>query len=428
MGSPRVADSSVVPGWLSDALSWVGLRWPEGDATRLAAAGDAWLALARSLREVLRGNDIGADAAASRVWRANRGVPIEAFRAWWSAARGPSANLERAAGAAEKIGASLRGMSVQVALLKAAYVANLAALVAALAAAGFLIVGTAGLGTLAVAGGGTIAIGIARRAMVRALEAAVAAVTLQLVGVLLRRAADELVPAPAPTTARPQRDRRPQPDPVPVPVPFPIPQERQRDRRPRCEQRPGPLTPLVTGIPPGSLERLYSGTGLQLIDRQVMPDGSRQVIIEGVVRDPIPRSGFEARLAGLDTNIGLPPGEYQASHTWGPRFGSEAAAGIYLSPREANLSFQWRAERFVQELHQTTPPDGWVELRAVTATHPSAAFSGTGANLTVSTDYDVTVCRPGRVLETYNFGFEVGQPSVQSGTFRPGRVTIYGLP
>jgi hypothetical protein len=37
-----VTETTVVPpGWVSQALSWVGLRWPEGDTGRISAAGGA---------------------------------------------------------------------------------------------------------------------------------------------------------------------------------------------------------------------------------------------------------------------------------------------------------------------------------------------------------------------------------------------------
>jgi hypothetical protein len=41
---------------------------------------------------------------------------------------------------------------------------------------------------------------------------------------------------------------------------------------------------------------------------------------------------------------------------------------------------------------------------------------------------DAKVCRQGRILETYRFGIEIGAPSDATGTFSPGRVTVYGLP
>lgn len=422
----QVQAPETLPSYLSGALELVGLRWPDGNASQLWAAGDAWIAAARSLREAMTSGSTGGDAVAARVWTANQGQAIDQIRQWWTWDRGPSANLARAVTSFEQIGASLQGMSVQVASLKALYIANLAALVAAFAAAGIAIAGSLGLGAALAAAGSAAAIMITRRAMVRALQRAIAVVAGTLVGVLLFRAVQQLQPAPPETTTR--RDRRTQPDRDPPPFPPLWPPNPTRDRQPRCEQRPDALTPTITGMPPNSQEALYAGTGLQRIDKQVLPDGSRQILIEGVIRDPIPRSGFERQLAGLDASLGVPAGQYQASHTWGPRFGSEAAAGIYLSPREVNLGFQWQAESYLQGLHQTTPPDGWVELRAVTTTHPTSVFGNTGANFTAATDYEATVCRPGRIIETHRFGFEVGQPTVQGGTFQPGRVTIYGMP
>jgi len=422
----QAADSGVLPSALRQALEWVGLRWPEGDASKLSAAGDAWIDFAKAMREALQGNNAGADSAAARVWDTNRGLPIDAFRRWWTASRGPSANLTGAAVAAENIGAALRGMAFQVSALKALYIANLTTLVTALVGAGIAVFLSGGLLALVSAGAATVAIAAARRAMIRALEAALAVVAASLIGVLLFQAAGKLVPAPRETTVD---EEEPKPDPRRPPPPPPPP---FFPRRPRCEQRPGPITPVITGIPPGSPEALYEGDGLLRIDKRVLPGGARQVTIEGVIRDPLPdREGFERqqRKVGAELRaLGIPSGAYQWSHTWGRGFGSEAAAGIYASPTEMNLSFQRRAEIFVQGLHQTAGPDGWVELRAVTTTHPPTAFGRFGDALTASTDYEATVCRAGRVVESYNFGLGAGRPSVQGGVFQPGRITIYGLP
>jgi hypothetical protein len=422
----QATESAVVPSALRQALEWVGLRWPEGDASKLSAAGDAWIEYARAMREALQGNNVAAESAAARVWDTNRGLPIDAFRRWWTASRGPSANISGAVVAAENIGAALKGMSVQVSSLKALYVANLTSLVTMLVGAGVAIFLSGGLLALVSAGAATAAIAAARRAMLRALERALMVVAASLIGVMLFQAAGKLVPAPRETTVD---EEEPKPDPRRPPPPPPPP---FFPRRPRCSARPGPLTPVITGIQPGSPEAMYAGDGLQRIDKRVLPGGARQVTIEGVIRNPlVARADFEDQMNKVTPqlrSLGIPRGEYHWSHTWGAGFGSEAAAGIYASPTEMNLSYQRRAEIFVQGLHQSAGPDGWVELRAVTTTHPPAAFGGYGDALTASTDYEATVCRAGRVIESYNFGIEAGLPRVQNGVFQPGRITTYGFP
>jgi hypothetical protein len=351
------------------------------------------------------------------------GKPIDDFRQWWSWRRGPSANLASAAIAADAIGASLKGMSLQVALLKLAFIANLAAIGAAAVALGLAIVGSGGLAAAVAAAGGGVIVNYVRRRVQRAMQAALASITAYLVGVLLRQAAENLAPAPVETVPRRDRRTRPDPDPLPVPYPWPGPDSSPRRRR-RCEADPGYTTPTITGISPTSGDYRYAGGGLHSISRRVLPDGSREVVIEGVVRDPIPRAHLEVGLRPLADAIGIPSGQYHLAHTWGAGIGSEAAAGIYLAPSTANLGFHSRVEDWLRDLHATRGPGGWVELRTVTTTHPSAAWDGMGANLMASTTYEATVCRPGGVIETYPpISVDIGLPSTQGGVFQPGRIT-----
>lgn len=412
------------PDWLKRTLEEFGLVWPKGDVVKLYFAGDAWNGFATKLREVKGGSGAGADGQAALVWADNVGKPIDDFRQWWSWRRGPSANLAGAAIAADAIGASLKGMSLQVALLKLAFVANLAAIGAAAAALGIAIVGSGGLAAAVAAAGGGVVVNYVRRRVQRAMQAALASVTAHLVGVLLRQAAENLTPAPVETVPRRDRRTRPDPGPLPVPIPLPGPDSHPRRRR-RCEAEPPATTPVITGIPPTSGDARFAGVGLQSISRRVLEDGSREVVIEGVVRDTIPRAHLERELRPLAESIGIPSGRYHLAHTWGPGgTGNEAAAGIYLAPTTANLSFHSSVEDWLQDLHATRGPGGWVELTTVTTTHPAAAWNGTGANLMASTTYEVTVCRAGGVIETYPpVSVDIGLPSMQGGVFQPGRVT-----
>jgi hypothetical protein len=402
-------------------MNALGLVWPKGNASQLWAAGAAWIAFAVAVRDAKE----SAQAGAAQVWQVNRGVPISNFQQWWSWRRGPSANLAGTAIAADAIGASLQGMSVQVALLKAAFLANLVALAAAFAAIGIAIFGTGGLAAAGAAAGGGLVIGYFRRRMVLALNMALAAITAQLVGVLLRQAAETLQPAPPETMPRRDRQRDPQEDPrPPLPFPFPLPDSQPRpDRRQRCSVQPGWTQPTINGIPPGSEDRRVSGGGLQSISRRVLPDGSREVVIEGVVRDPIPRAGLENGLRPLAESIGIPSGQYHLAHTWGAGLGSEAAAGIYLAPSQANLVYHAGVENWLRGVHESVGTQGWVELRTVTTTHPTGAWQNAGANLMASTTYEATACYPGGRIVTYPaVSVNIDPPSNRNGTFQPGRV------
>ncbi|HZM84594.1 MAG TPA: hypothetical protein VFC19_53415 [Candidatus Limnocylindrales bacterium] len=412
------------PDWVKRTLEELGLIWPEGDVVKLFSAGDAWIAFATSLRDIRSNERTGADRTAAQVWANNHGQPIDDFRQWWLWRRGPSANLAAAAVAADAIGASLKGMSVQVALLKAAFIANVFALAAAAVALGIAIVGSGGLAAAVVAAGGGFLVNRVKRRVQLAAQAALASVTAYLVGVLLRRAAENLEPAPVETMPRRDRQRDPREDPRPIPFPFPPPDPSPREnRRQRCAVQPGYTTPSIFGIPPNSADRRVEGGGLHQITRRVHADGSREVIIDGVVRDPIPRSNLERDLRPLPESIRIPAGQYHLAHTWGAGLGSEAAAGIYLAPAQANLVYHGGVESWLRGIHDSVKPEGWVELRTVTTTHPTGAWQNAGANLMASTTYEATVCYPGGAIQTYPaVTVNIDPPTNRNGVFRPGRV------
>lgn len=410
-----------MPSWAGELMNALGLVWPKGNASQLWTAGEAWIAFAVAVRDARE----SAQTGAAQVWQVNQGVPISNFQQWWSWRRGPSANLAGTAIAADGIGASLKGMSVQVALLKAAFLANLVSLGATFAAIGIAIFASGGLGAALAAAGGGLVISYFRRRMILAMNLALAAIAAQLVGVLLRQAAEKLQPAPPETMPRRGQQRQPEEEPrPPLPFPFPPPDSYPRtDRRQRCSVQPGWTQPTFNGIPITSEDRRVAGGGLQSISRRVLSDGSREVVIDGVVRDPIPRSNLENGLRPLAESIGIPSGQYHLAHTWGAGLGSEAAAGIYLAPSQANLVYHAGVETWLRDVHQSVGPEGWVELRTVTTTHPSSVWNGTGANLMASTTYEATACYPGGRIQTYPpVTVNIDPPSNRDGTFRPGRV------
>ena len=437
--------STVPPGWVSQALDWVGLRWPEGDTGRISAAGDAWLQLGRALRE----QHAAAEAAAARVWSPpNRGGIPDDFRAWWSQQTGPGANLLRAAGAAEATGSALRGLAVEIVLLRAFFITNLALLVATLVSAGVLIVGSFGLGTLVVAGGETLAVAQIRRVLIRQVEVTGTRVGTQLVLGLLRRAIADLAPVRVPVPPLPVTVTDPDQDPDPKPKPIPIPPflPWRDDRRPRCGQNPEtflPRPPIVLG---GADPRTLGG---RIIRVQQELDGTvRVVTIDGVMGPPLRRGQRlgdpqdDLQIAGSVT--GIPRGTYDACHAYGPGFGSEAAAGMGLCPTGINKFGQMAdLESRLRTLYRDASAEGgWVELSVTSRTFPTSAWpdaesrpflTGTasfpsGANLLNRVDYDATVCRPGQVLENYRFGLLIGAPTIRDGVFQIPSSTVYGQP
>lgn len=103
-----------LPGELVSLLSMLGFTWPEADETKLFEMGNAWLSFASS-----HSGPLGdADGHAQRVWTANRGEDIEAFRVAWNQEDSPKVNLEDFGTAANIIGAGLMVCAAIVLALK----------------------------------------------------------------------------------------------------------------------------------------------------------------------------------------------------------------------------------------------------------------------------------------------------------------------
>jgi hypothetical protein len=439
-----VVETSEAPtGWVSRALDWCGLRWPEGDTGQIKAAGNAWLALGRSLREQYG----TATAAAQAVWSPpNRGGVVEDFQQWWSAESGPGANLLRAAGAVESIGAALLGLATEIVLLRVLFVVNLGMLGLTLAGLGLADVGTAGLATPAAVAAGAAAANEVRRRLIRRIQIATARIAAQLIVALLVRSALELKTAPVqePVTVRdPDEDKEPKPGPKDPPPP-PLPPWWRDDERPRCGQNPEPFLPRDPIVLGGADPRNNGGRILRItqIDGPV-----RTVTVEGIMGPAI-----DERLGGpqrdyqiLAQDMGFPPGEYDACHSYGPGFGSEAAAGMGLCPSTVNQrpGQMFDLEERLRNLYQRTSADGgWVELTTTTQYQPKSAWPDPtdpyyptgdarlprGDNLLGQVNYDATVCRDGRAVENYRFGISIQPPRMRDGAFTPGMSTVYGQP
>lgn len=405
------------PAWLEPALAKIGLRWPTGDASRLTAASDAWLALA----DQLRSGQQGADAAAASVWNTNSGQAVDAFQSWWTASAGPTANLGQAGLAAQRIGAALRAAAALVTNTQSALVtqigpaapvlnststdaqAEAAALMPALSAARARIDGSAR--------------GVAQAIIQLLLQAFLREVS--------RRQSSQSRPS---SRTKPREETDPQgPGGRVQPWIF------DRNDGPGCKVPPNSnVIPQIVGNP----DPRWVGTGILRIEaRPTEADGSRATVIDGVIKNPLPdRAGFEKDWAPIRDSMGLSAPQFQAAHLWGPRFGSEAAAGILLAPGEVNQGFQSNAERFVQDLSARAQPDGWVELHAVATSQPSYAWNSplsqnSGYNLLASADYEATVCTPNGPVETYRFGIAVPRPYVgANGAPQTRPPVVYGLP
>ncbi|BCB91119.1 polymorphic toxin type 4 domain-containing protein [Phytohabitans suffuscus] len=448
----------TVPRELAQPLAWVGVAWPEGDAARLAAAGDGWLACARALRE----RCTNCDTAAANVWKANRGGDVDGFRRWWTAPRGPSVNLAQAAGACALAGRALKAQAASVAHLKAAYTGCLNAMVRALDQGGFLVGdGSGGMAVRASAADRPAVERIraqTRDAMREALRRTVRTRDERTLP-LLDEAKKKVPRAPKPQTRR----RRTEP-------------RRRRGRNPFMEWLLDELLRRLQGedgkdepesaCPDLDLpNRPWEGSGRPNMDtypaqghvlqisRQTLPSGARVIAVDGQVVEPqrdasgqIVRQGWERDITPAAWGMGIPsrdlenyPDEYRGeqayhgSHLWGPVLGTEVREGILLAPASANLGVQKQIEGHLQALQrEVVPGGGSVIVQARMETYGSSDWAQghpmvpSGHNLVRSVDYDVFVCNPdGTFVSRGRFGYDVGLPtgSVHTGDFRAGTVT-----
>lgn len=107
-----------------EVLSIIGIDWPDSDEDKLHAMGDAWLALSEELA-ALAG---GVDRHARTLYSCSMGVPIDAFRAKWTAEDAPAATLRDGAQAAALIAKGLHTASRIVILYKMKIVAEIGSL------------------------------------------------------------------------------------------------------------------------------------------------------------------------------------------------------------------------------------------------------------------------------------------------------------
>lgn len=138
--------------------------------------------------------------------------------------------------------------------------------------------------------------------------------------------------------------------------------------KPPAPPQPSPQ-PTVTS-PNMNIARETAGTGgVKAISGRRALDGSQKIAIEGdVLSESIARQNFEKNLV-MGSDLGLPT--YERSHLWGPRLGDEAAAGIWLGPKNFNIGEQARVEKLLQDLATNARQSGGrVQLRITGATHP----------------------------------------------------------
>ena len=116
--------------------------------------------------------------------------------------------------------------------------------------------------------------------------------------------------------------------------------------------------------------------GIFSIIERILPGARRSVEIVGRLLDSIPdrprnapNYNDESRWGILRTRYGLPT--WEAAHLWGPGFGDEAAAGMFLASSEANQAFQNNGvEAFARSLHAAAKARGGeVRIHATAVGH-----------------------------------------------------------
>lgn len=118
--------SIELPGFLTEALSYIGMNWPEADEDKLFDAAGAWGAFAGQLRDV----ESSTSAAAAQIWGGNQGAAVEAFETWWNAQ--PKQHLTDDASGSESIGTILTMFGTATIALKGVYLVQLGILAATL--------------------------------------------------------------------------------------------------------------------------------------------------------------------------------------------------------------------------------------------------------------------------------------------------------
>jgi hypothetical protein len=137
-----------------------------------------------------------------------------------------------------------------------------------------------------------------------------------------------------------------------------------------------PLTPDITPEP------WTAGTGgIRRIEAGSLPGGAQEVRLTGLILAPLPRDDLAVtpnfNTAGLPTgrDVGLP--DYELGHLWGPGFGDEALAGMWLVPRVVNQAVQNQFIEGTLRAWQATAPRGSsIELFVRAESHPLATWRG----------------------------------------------------
>lgn len=133
--------------------------------------------------------------------------------------------------------------------------------------------------------------------------------------------------------------------------------------------------------------RIAGRGGIEKIHARKAATGERTVTIEGQVLEGMDRKVEAPNFNKTSTTsgslltakeMGLPKGQWEWAHLWGPGFGDEAAAGLMMAPRSVNQFAQNRGvEGYIRELAaMTRARGGTVRVKATAVSWGNPTPSG----------------------------------------------------
>lgn len=175
------------------------------------------------------------------------------------------------------------------------------------------------------------------------------------------------------------------------------------------------------------VDRRFMGGGIQSVSSRII-DNCENVRIEGWLGPSLDRTSAAANFNKDERWSNLRQqypvlSTYEAAHLWGPGFGDEAAAGIFLAPRELNQ--RWQSQgiegflRGLRDLAHGTSTRIWLIAKAVS--HPRDVYGGSLLDHAEYEAFAVEGTERVRILTAR--GVSAGLPE-QTGT-KPTSVTHY---
>ena len=205
------------------------------------------------------------------------------------------------------------------------------------------------------------------------------------------------------------RVKIPQDEPIPVDPRSPKGQ-RRRDVGDVDPPAPGTAAQVLGGADPRTAGR----GGIERIERSISPGNENVVVIEGRLLQPIkgraknaPNYNREPEWTVLREEHGLQG--WEAAHLWGPGFGDEAAAGIFLAHRSINQIWQNQGvEEYLRQLRRLAARRGGViRVRATATSYERTAYGGAALK---DVKYEFSIVTRGNAKQLGKVEVSAGRP------------------